>query len=1583
MKELYPLGVTTVKVFYDTPRRIFYFIAVIVLILFSNNSNLLFAQYEAENPLMDMRLRKGALFCNGTNGMMELWIDVRTIDGSQRIISQSQNSFVFDPNFTTHIDSITLSYSAFNPANYVIFWRYVSGMGVLEYQVSHKVFMGYTQLGGPTIDDWHPTFCFAIYFRNSAADTGLVDYYIDTPHFNVRAAKIPLDGTTVTIHRYELNAPLVVDLACRADIQVGCRTVPSAIAYMGKTNLEISVKNLGDYFASGVVVEDILPDGLLYESSTVTHGSYNPDLGLWNVGDLDKDSLAVANIRLTGRQSGTFSNTARLLQMEQEDLNVQNNVSLCEVIVNPPNITDLAIDCSAEKEVTFWGDTLSLIVKTINNGPETATGITVLDTLPGGLEYVNHNGEGEYNFQSGEWIIPQLNADSFVQLELEVRAESIGTFKNYARIISNDQLDVFTLNNQDSQSVIIQPHAEIQVLTSVDRTTCAEGEPFTITVIAHNNGPFTATNLLFNNIFSRDVQLMRQTGDGDYSSQTGIWSVNTIPSDSNAVLNLTCSVNGFGDFTYSVQVTALEQYDSVVDNNSDSVNIAILQTSDLVLSSIVSESHMAINDFFNLVITIENHGPSPATGIRVLDELPGGATFVVTNVTRGFYDPDVHIWYIGDLPVGHRAYLIFTCGAKQEGLWSNSAYITQMDQYDPDISTNKDFVLYNITETGFGYPNLHIDISTSSNSIVLNDSANFIVRVTNQGPGRSDEISMNSILHPAFELLEVIPMQGTYNRESGEWIIGRLEEGAEITLLIPVRATAAGYLTNYVTVCSAQPGEADFNFNDALAGINITDGSVTAADLQLQNVITKIPEYPQVGDTVHYTLTVRNNSATQTASDIKIIDRLAPGTNFLNVMPASMDYNAGRGEWLIDELSPGEGYSMTIAARITRSGDISNTAYIAGSVNTDSNPENNSGQSIICIPMRSDLEIFCRTDKSRLCITDTSELKVTVVNNGPDAATNIVVRNNLPEGLRCLSWQPSSGNYDRVNGIWNLTAISQMDSVHLVIKVIADSQGVWSNFSAIESAEQSDPDLSDNRQFSTVQVLNFFSSYPDVIIQQSASHDLISPDDQVSFTIHARNNGPGKADHVKISCLPHQNIEIMSAQATTGSYDSMNGLWTVGALEEGENGILTLNARAHKSGHVANYAAITHIVPGDTALYNNQSVVFCNVQVGGESSTDLNILTEFLSLPDTPTLGDVFKYKLTVVNTSTETINGIMIISRLPVGINHLEHTVTSGIYNPASGVWRITNLDANSSQSMVVTVEIKSIGLVEFFGFISQSKVIDENIIDNLSRSRLMIEPTKIYARIYLEGPYRFAINDPGHPDPELMATELRHSHWFGGTNLLPLKSPYDDCSQVAVDASDPSDMPPDIVDWIFLQFRPADCATCTELALGHGFNGVSCLLRSDGALLDHAGREGVTVPGLPQGQYYLIIDHRNHLKTMSSMPLETTQMFEYNFNEPLKYYFDFTEAKTQFFTLNDDQQRGCRLAPIQGKWVVAAGDGDKGHQVESNDYDFWFRNNTLSLGYHRADYDFGGMVEGRDESLQYDNNMLRSPFSWPVMRP
>jgi uncharacterized repeat protein (TIGR01451 family) len=88
----------------------------------------------------------------------------------------------------------------------------------------------------------------------------------------------------------------------------------------------ISVENLGEVDATGVVVMDVLPAGVNYVSSVPEEGTwYDVTSGVWNIGDVHDGETLILNITVTVNTLGEICNVARIIHSDQPDPDTGDN----------------------------------------------------------------------------------------------------------------------------------------------------------------------------------------------------------------------------------------------------------------------------------------------------------------------------------------------------------------------------------------------------------------------------------------------------------------------------------------------------------------------------------------------------------------------------------------------------------------------------------------------------------------------------------------------------------------------------------------------------------------------------------------------------------------------------------------------------------------------------------------------------------------------------------------------------------------------------------------------------------------------------------------------------------------------------------------------------------------------------------------------------------------------------------------------------------------------------------------------------------------------------------------------------------
>ena len=99
-----------------------------------------------------------------------------------------------------------------------------------------------------------------------------------------------------------------------------------------------------------------------------------------------------------------------------------------------------------------------------------------------------------------------------------------------------------------------------------------------------------------------------------------------------------------------------------------------------------------------------------------------------------------------------------------------------------------------------------------------------------------------------------------------------------------------------------------------------------------------------------------------------------------------------------------------------------------------------------------------------------------------------------------------------------------------------------------------------------------------------------------------------------------------------------------------------------------------------------------------------------------------------------------------------------------------------------------------------------------------------------------------------------------------------------------------PDIVDWILVELRTSTAAN-TKVAERSGF------IKSDGTVVASDGTNPLRF-NVEEGNYYIVVYHRNHLAAMSANPV--------TFSNAAVTSYDFTTGSDKFYGTNGDKQLG-----------------------------------------------------------------------------
>ncbi|MEZ4913615.1 MAG: DUF11 domain-containing protein [Chitinophagales bacterium] len=105
-------------------------------------------------------------------------------------------------------------------------------------------------------------------------------------------------------------------------------------------------------------------------------------------------------------------------------------------------MADLELNKVSSASVIEQGESFSYTITLVNEGPDAATGVQVLENLPSGVSYVSHSSSlGTYNSNVGVWSITSLAAGASATLTIEVMATGEGSVANVAQVIASGEED--------------------------------------------------------------------------------------------------------------------------------------------------------------------------------------------------------------------------------------------------------------------------------------------------------------------------------------------------------------------------------------------------------------------------------------------------------------------------------------------------------------------------------------------------------------------------------------------------------------------------------------------------------------------------------------------------------------------------------------------------------------------------------------------------------------------------------------------------------------------------------------------------------------------------------------------------------------------------------------------------------------------------------------------------------------------------------------------------------------------------------------------------------------------------------------
>lgn len=570
----------------------------------------------------------------------------------------------------------------------------------------------------------------------------------------------------------------------------------------------IKVKNNGPNDATGVDVSAIIPDGLIYLSSTPSIGSYDAKNGIWTIGDLNAGDNQTLIINVQTNKPGLIDFPVNVSSIE-DDSNLKNNQDNKTIKVL---MADLAIDVDASDDALNYGEIVNWTVTLVNNGPNNASKLIVSLDLDDGLIYLDSS-NATFNQTNNQWEIPNLLVDDEISIVISTKVNASNKTLNLKANVSSDTYDPIESNNLDFDSVKALPLCDLITKVSVSDNPANKDDIVDWIVVVSNLGPDSASDvsLSLSDLESLGLVIL-SSGNDSFDEEECEWIIGDLGSGKSVSLTVTTQVNCSNDDLTVIGEVKTSTLESNYENNIDNDSLDIEPLCDVKVDIETSDSAINNGDEVVLTVVVSNDGPDGASDVSVsLSDLESlGLIFL--NSSDDSFDKRDSEWFIGDLGAGETISLNITAKANKSNDDVTVVGEVETSTFELNKDNNKDDESLKILPVC----DLVITISPDNDSVDVGDTVNWIINVTNNGPDIAGDVNVANSLPDNLEFIVSDLTKGDLEETTDEygnvidlvWKVGDLENDESALLVISTKTLEEGAVINNV---SANTSTTDIN----------------------------------------------------------------------------------------------------------------------------------------------------------------------------------------------------------------------------------------------------------------------------------------------------------------------------------------------------------------------------------------------------------------------------------------------------------------------------------------------------------------------------------------------------------------------------------------------------------------------------------------------------------------------------------------------------------------------------------------------------------------------------------------------------
>jgi uncharacterized repeat protein (TIGR01451 family) len=251
-------------------------------------------------------------------------------------------------------------------------------------------------------------------------------------------------------------------------------------------------------------------------------------------------------------------------------------------VVNFASAADLSITKTSSAPTVGAGQSFNYTLNVTNNGPSTASSVTVTDVLPAGVTYVSSSGAGwSCGFAAGTvtCTMASLPVGAANPITINVTAPvTPGPLSNTATV-SSSTTDGTPGNNSSTNNMTVTALADLSITKSASAQSVQSGAAFSYTLNVTNAGPNTATSVTVTDVLPAGLTYSSASGTGwscAHAAGTVTCTMPSLPVGAANPITINVVASGSGATSNTATVSSATADPTPANNTSAAAAVALI-----------------------------------------------------------------------------------------------------------------------------------------------------------------------------------------------------------------------------------------------------------------------------------------------------------------------------------------------------------------------------------------------------------------------------------------------------------------------------------------------------------------------------------------------------------------------------------------------------------------------------------------------------------------------------------------------------------------------------------------------------------------------------------------------------------------------------------------------------------------------------------------------------------------------------------------------------------------------------------------------------------------------------------------------